>query len=281
MTNILYNFFLKEDSPAGDITSEAIFPAKIGAKAVIFAKEPLILSGLRLVQDFLRKKFPQIKCQAHFRDGQKIKTGQILATLVGPAQKIFQVERILLNILQHLSGIATLTNAFVKIARPHHVKILDTRKTLPGWRELEKQAVKDGDGINHRPGLSDAYLIKDNHIAVAGSVAKSLEKVFAHRKRCHQGKIVEIEVKNLKQLREALVLNPNIILLDNMNFAMLRQAVRLRKQINKKVLLEISGGVTLKTLKKYVRIGVERISVGALTHSARAVDIAMDVKRIH
>lgn len=192
-------------------------------------------------------------------------------------QELLVAERLILNLLQRASGIATLTQEFTKIAKPFGVQILDTRKTIPGLRALEKQAVLDGGGHNHRHTLSDQYLIKDNHIAAAGSVSLALQQVLTHKKTHKLKAKVEVEVTNLAELKEALALKPDIILLDNMTPALIKKAVALRNQADKKILLEISGGVTLKNLKTFLPLGVERISVGALTHSAKAVDISLEI----
>lgn len=273
--------FLAEDAPGEDITSVAIFgDSSEKSRAVILAKDDLVVSGFFVVKDFLKVCFPEIKTKVLNGDGSKVRKGTDLAILTGPVQALLRAERILLNILQHLSGIATLTSHFVKIAAPHGVKILDTRKTLPGWRDWEKQAVRHGRGLNHRRDLSESYLIKDNHIAAAGSVTTALKNVHAHQKKSGQKKIVEVEVKNILELQEALSLKPDIILLDNMTPAKIRESVKIRNATNKKVQLEISGGVTLKTLPQLAKLGVERISVGALTHSAPAADISMKIRAV-
>lgn len=274
----MYRRFLTEDAPDGDVTTLAVLGVRGQvAQARILAKQDLTVSGFFVVKDFLKTCFPKIKINIFYNDGKSVSGATELACLGGRVSDLLLAERTLLNILQHLSGIATLTSCFVKIAKPHGVKILDTRKTLPGWRDWQKQAVHHGGGYNHRRDLSAAYLIKDNHITAAGSVTTALKNVFAHQKKSGQKKIVEVEVKNILELKEALILNPHIILLDNMSPAQIRASVKIRNTLNRKVLLEISGGVTLARLPKLVSLGVERISVGALTHSAPAADISMKI----
>lgn len=274
----LYRDFLAEDAPDGDVTTLAVLGVRGQfARARILAKQDLTVSGFFVVKDFLKTCFPKIKINIFHNDGKSVSGGTELARLDGPVSDLLLSERTLLNILQHLSGIATLTSHFVKIVKPHGVKILDTRKTLPGWRDWQKQAVRHGGGYNHRRDLSAAYLIKDNHITAAGSVTTALKNVQAHQKKSGQKKIVEVEVKNILELKEALSLKPHIILLDNMTPAKIRESVKIRNTANKKIQLEISGGVTLKTLPQLAKLGVERISVGALTHSAPAADISMKI----
>lgn len=275
--------FILEDAPQGDITSLAIFGrTSCRARAVIVAKEEMVVSGFVAVKEIL-KNFRKIKLKINRNDGKNAKKGNVLATLEGPVADLLLIERTILNFLQRMSGIATLTQRFVhSVHSIHrvHLKILDTRKTTPGLRELEKKAVRDGGGQNHRMNLSDQYLIKDNHIDAAGSVANALMAVLEHRRRLKQKRLIEVEVRTPDEFIEAIMFMPDIILLDNMKPAMIRKLVNLRNRLcakGKKVLLEISGGVSLQNMKKYLRTGVERISIGALTRSARAVDISMKI----
>ena len=199
--------------------------------------------------------------------------------LFGLEKDILIYERLLLNILQYASGIATLTSHVVKKANAK-TQILDTRKTHPGLRSLAKQAVKDGGGKNHRMNLSDQYLIKENHIEVAGSLEAALEAVKKHQKKIKGSKPkIEIEVKNLDELKRALVYKPNIIMLDNMNVKQIKKAIEVRNALKSSSQLEISGGVTLKTISKYKNLQVERISIGSLTHSFEALDLSLYVKK--
>lgn len=283
---INYTMFIKEDSPQGDITSQAIFGRNpCQSEAHIVAKEDLVVSGFVAVKGVL-KNFKKLKLKILKDDGQYVKKGTALAKIAGPVTDLLLVERTVLNFLQRMSGIATLTQRYVhrvhgacpEHGRRVHLSILDTRKTTPGLRALEKKAVRDGGGKNHRMNLSDQYLIKDNHIDAAGSVANAMIAALEHRRRSKQKRLIEIEVRTPEEFIEALMFMPDIILLDNMKPAMIRKLVNLRNRLcakGKKVLLEISGGVSLQNMKKYLRIGVERISIGALTHSARAVDISM------
>lgn len=276
------NSFLREDAPAGDITTRAIFgrSGKV-ATGEIIAKEPLVVSGMEVVSQIVGGRFRRLKLVIRKQDGSRVRAGTVLARLKGPVTDILTAERLCLNFLGHLSGIATLTARFVARAKGSRTRIFDTRKTTPGLREVEKKAVRDGGGENHRKHLSDHYLIKDNHIQAAGSVTAAIRKVRRHQKRSKNKKKIEVEVRNLREFQEALALVPDIILLDNMSPAMISRAVVLRNgrfRKNDRPVLEVSGGVSLKNLGRYLHLGVERISVGALTHSARAVDIAMEIK---
>lgn len=296
MNKNIFQFFLHEDAPHGDITTRAVMGrGNPKAEAQFLAKQDLVLSGLTAVSEILRQKFPRLKLKIKKRDGARLKKGTVFGLLQGPVQDILLAERLSLNLLQHLSGIATLTQKYVERAKRHPVQILDTRKTTPGLRLWEKQAVRDGGGVNHRVSLSDQYLIKDNHITVAGSVGVALKRVLEHRRRGGIDParvLVEIEIATVSQLREALPFQPDIILLDNMTPRQIRDCVKLRQKLVGASprfaclwhggrpfhpIFEISGGITLKNLKKYLGLGIERVSVGALTHSAPAVDISMKI----
>lgn len=278
MVNKIFQQFFDEDLPDGDITTEAIFGAqKQKVTAKLLAKQDLVLSGLKVGQGFLRVMFPSLKLKAFFYDGDFCRRGDVLAEIHGPVSELLKAERIFLNLVQRMSGIATMTRKFVDEVKPLTVSILDTRKTTPGLRAFERLAVRDGGGKNHRDNLSEAYLIKDNHIASAGSVTKALQRVMEHRKRSRKKRLIEVEVKNLPELDEALALSPDIILLDNMSPKMIGRCVQRRNMRNPKVLLEVSGAVTLDNVKSYAATGVERISIGALTHSAPAVDISLKI----
>lgn len=287
MTKKVVSLALKEDAPYGDITAQAIFGSTAHrAKAKIIAKEDLVVSGFVAVKEVL-KKFGKIRLKVIQCDGTYVENGAIMASLEGPVADLLLVERTLLNFLQHLSGIATLTQQYVHLVHTVHsvhnvqIAILDTRKTTPGLRELEKKAVRDGGGTNHRMSLSDQYLIKNNHIDAAGSVANAMMAVLEHRRRSKRKHLIEVEIQTPEEFIEALMFMPDIILLDNMQPARIKKLVRLRNQLcsgSKKVLLEVSGGVSLQNIRKYLKTGVERISIGALTHSARAVDISMKLR---
>jgi len=219
---------------------------------------------------------PTIQWDARCNDGESVSAGLVIANVSGPLNSLMIGERTMLNFLTHLSGIATLTRKYVEAASGTRAKVLDTRKTLPGWRLLEKYAVRCGGGTNHRLGLYDGVLIKDNHLAAwteSGSIA---EAVRTARSRSATGVSIEVEVDTLVQLEDALAGRPDIVLLDNMQIESLQQAVAIRNRIAPDILLEASGGVTLDTVNAIAKTGVERISIGALTHSAPGLDLAFD-----
>jgi nicotinate-nucleotide pyrophosphorylase (carboxylating) len=264
-----------------DITSAFyLIPGYFGS-AEFVARKRGVIAGLPAAELVCGAFDPQLHFEAILNDGQPVKPGDILARLRGTEASILGVERTALNFLQHLSGIASLTNQFVQAVTGLPVKILDTRKTIPGWRLLAKYAVRQGGGHNHRMGLYDGFLIKDNHLAASskrfkGGIAGLLQN--ARKESCVWANSipVEIEIETLDQLDEALPAQPDIILLDNMTHDQMREAVRRRNAVAPKVLLEASGGVTLATVRAIADTGVDRISVGALTHSAPALDIGLD-----
>jgi nicotinate-nucleotide pyrophosphorylase (carboxylating) len=264
---------------AGDVTSEALrfFPDRQG-RASFVARRSGVVAGLPAVELVLRTvNTPLLKLQRLVEDGTRVEPRDRLAIAEGSVQSILMAERIALNFVQHLSGVSTLTRRYVDAVAGIPCKILDTRKTIPGWRLLEKYAVRCGGGHNHRMGLYDGLLIKDNHLAALGAGKEAFQWVaVALRKKSLITGPVEIEVDDLKQLDWALGCFPDILLLDNMVPDQLREAVGWRNQKAPKVLLEASGGVTLDTVRAIAETGVDRISVGALTHSAPALDIALD-----
>lgn len=258
---------------AGDLTSSATLPEGIRAKAKLVARKAGTLAGLPCAARAFRTLAPNIGFEAKARDGDAVKANTTLALIEGPAIAILSGERVALNFLGHLSGIATLTAAYAAKIAHTKAKITDTRKTTPGLRALEKYAVRCGGGVNHRFGLDDAVLIKDNHIAVAGGVAKALDAA-----RAAVGHLVkvEIEVDTLDQLKEVLANGKaDVVLLDNMKPETLREAVALCKG---KIITEASGGVTLETVAAIAETGVDVISSGALTHSAPSLDVALDIE---
>lgn len=258
---------------AGDLTSSATLPEGIRAKAKLVARKAGTLAGLPCAARAFRTLAPNIGFEAKARDGDVVKANTTLALIEGPAIAILSGERVALNFLGHLSGIATLTAAYAAKIAHTKAKITDTRKTTPGLRALEKYAVRCGGGVNHRFGLDDAVLIKDNHIAVAGVVAKALDAA-----RASVGHLVkvEIEVDTLDQLKEVLANGKaDVVLLDNMKPETLREAVALCKG---KIITEASGGVTLETVAAIAETGVDVISSGALTHSAPSLDVALDIE---
>jgi nicotinate-nucleotide pyrophosphorylase (carboxylating) len=261
---------LKEDIGAGDITTKLIIPPNKKIKVAIIAKESGIICGLDLAKLVFKAVDKKIRFYAQTHDGRKVKRGEILARLKGEARKILQAERVALNFLGRFSGIATLTDRFVQGVRPYPVRIMDTRKTTPGLRALEKYAVRCAGGFNHRMGLWDQILVKDNHIRVQ-SLKKIIEKIKARKPK---GIKIEIEVANLRQFKQALFADPDIIMLDNMAIRDIKQAVRIRNQL--RIKLEVSGGVNLNNVRKFAATGCEMISVGELTHSPRALDVALN-----
>jgi nicotinate-nucleotide pyrophosphorylase (carboxylating) len=245
------------------------------ATAAFVARRAGVLAGLPSVELVCLAVDPKLILSPRVEEGSFLRRGMILATLRGPLRSILKAERTALNFLQHLSGIATLTRRFVRRIQGTQAKILDTRKTLPGWRILQKYAVRMGGGYNHRMSLSDGVLIKDNHLAaLGGQVQRAIE--LARRHAGNAELPVEVEVENWEEFEQALAARPDIIMLDNMDVALIRRAVRRRRQIAPHVQLEASGGVTLATVRAIAHTGVDRISIGALTHSAPALDIALD-----
>ena len=263
--------FLEEDIAGGDVTSEAIFTADQPGKAIFIAKQEFVVAGIETVAPLVfQTRNPAVRCRP-VKDGIRAKPGDTLLTVSGPVRDLLAAERVALNLCQRMSGIATLTARFVETVDGLPVRILDTRKTTPGLRSLEKYAVTVGGGHNHRFTLNDLILIKDNHIAAAGSIAGAVQKV---RDYAPKNLKIEVECETISQVRQALAAKADIIMLDNMTLSRMRQAVSLAKG---KALLEASGGITLKNIRRIAETGVDCISVGALTHSAPAVDISMEL----
>lgn len=262
---------LKEDIGKRDITTTTIIPENKYAKAILLAKENCVICGLNIAAEVFRIQDKKIKFMSNVLDGKKIKEGKIIAHISGRAQSILTAERVALNFLSLLSGIATKTRAYVDKVKPYKVKILDTRKTIPGLRELEKYAVRIGGGYNHRMRLDEMVLIKDNHLKIQSSKSKIKDL----RQRVPKNIKIEIEVKNLREFKEALEAGPDIIMLDNMKVEDIRKAVLLRKIAVSKI--EVSGNVNLNNVRKIAKTGPDMISVGALTHSVQAVDISLEI----
>jgi nicotinate-nucleotide pyrophosphorylase (carboxylating) len=257
---------------AGDITSVATIPETTHAHAIMIARQAGVIAGLPLAVAVFQKLSPDLSIQAHFRDGGSVAAGVHVLTISGPARAVLAGERTALNFVGRLSGIATLTADYVRHTAGTRMRICCTRKTTPGLRALEKYAVRCGGGYNHRFGLDDAILIKDNHVAVAGGITPVLER--ARAKVGHLVRI-EIEVDTLAQLREVLDIGlADVVLLDNMDIATLTEAVKLA---NKRVVLEASGDVTQGSIAKIAATGVDYASAGALTHSAPNFDVALDI----
>lgn len=262
---------LLEDIWTGDITSESIIPYDLKAKGIIKTSDEGVVAGLDIVFLVFKKLDSEICFQSKTKDGNKILPGEILAKITGPAQTILKGERVALNFLQRMSGIATITSKFCQEVKAFPVRIVDTRKTTPGLRILEKYAVRMGGGYNHRFGLYDAVLIKDNHIVVAGGIRSAVNSV---RKQISHTVKIEVEVENLSQLQEALKMKTDIIMLDNMDLENMKKAVKMARG---KVLIEASGGITLEKVRKIAQTGVNLISIGTLTHSVKSLDISMEI----
>lgn len=263
---------LKEDIGPGDVTTNIIVDKTQVANAEIIAKCDGILAGCDIVRMVFKYLDPKVKIRFNIEDGERFYAGQVIAQITGKAHALLKGERTALNFLCRLSGIASLTREFVDVISGTKAKILDTRKTTPLLRNLEKYAVRVGGGYNHRMGLYDMVLIKDNHIKVAGGIIPAIKRA---QKNNRKKLPMEVEVKNLKEVRAALALKVPIIMLDNMNLKQIAQAVKLTKG---KAKLEVSGGVNLKNVRKIAKTGVDYISVGALTHSAPIVDMSMKIR---
>jgi len=263
---------LAEDVGSGDVTSQWILPPELGVQGHLLVKAQGVLAGLEVARQVFRQVDERITFQARMKDGHALSKGDIVATVEGPAASILTAERTALNFLQRMSGIATLTRRYVEAVAGTRAVILDTRKTAPGLRLLDKWAVRLGGGQNHRLGLYDMVLIKDNHIAAAGGSTQAVERV---RQKNQRGLAVEVEVKSLAELEEALALSVDRIMLDNMDLDEMRRAVEMTAG---RVPLEASGNVTLENVAAIAATGVDYISVGALTHSVKALDISLDVE---
>jgi nicotinate-nucleotide pyrophosphorylase (carboxylating) len=261
---------LAEDLGSGDITTDHIFSFEQTGAARIVSRQPGIIAGLPLATAVFQKLDPDLNCRQLIADGEAVDAGTILAEISGRIRPMLSGERTALNFLQQLSAIATKTAAFVNKVAPYKVKIIDTRKTIPGLRALSKYAVRMGGGFNHRFGLYDAAMIKDNHIQAAGSIATA---VLMLKKNLPVTTQIEVEAETLAEVKEALEAGADIIMLDNMDPDRIREAVRL---VEGKTLLEASGGITLASVEEIAKTGVDLISVGELTHSIKALDISMD-----
>ncbi len=263
---------IEEDLGSQDLTTDAILRDKLDSSAAILAKEDMVLAGVDVAGEVFLFVDPDLDYSPCFTDGERVKKGGRIAEIKGEAASILKAERVALNFLQHLSGVATITSAFVNRVSDLPVKIMDTRKTLPGFRMLEKYAVRMGGGENHRMGLYDAVLIKDNHIAVAGGIGSAVEQV---RER-HPGIApIEVETTDLTEVQEALKVQADVIMLDNMDLITMTAAVEL---IRKRAKVEASGNISLENVREVALTGVDRISIGPLTHSVRAMDISLELK---
>ena len=262
---------LREDIGSGDITTNLLFPYDAECKAIILAKEEGLVAGLPIAEMVFRKLDKDIVFSEEKKDGDKVEPNQVLAEISGSQKSILTGERVALNFLQRLSGIATLTSRFVKAIHGQPVIILDTRKTAPGLRILDKYAVRVGGGFNHRFGLYEEVLVKDNHIKLAGGITRAVNIL---RERAVTRKRIEVEASRISEVEEALNVGADVIMLDNMSPKMIKEAVGL---IKGKALIEVSGGVTLENVREIAETGVDFISVGLLTHSPEALDIGLYV----
>ena len=262
---------LVEDVGTGDVTTAAVTEPGMISCGYIWIKEPGVIAGLPVAAAVFRRLDPAVAWQARVADGDAVVAGTLLAVVEGAAEIILIGERLALNFLQRLSGIATITARLVQATRPHQVRVVDTRKTTPGLRWLEKYAVRQGGGYNHRFGLYDAVLLKDNHIRLAGGVARAV--ILAKQAVPHTMK-VEVEVEDLAGVKQALDAGADIIMLDNMDPETMRQAVTI---VGNRAIVEASGGISLGNIEAVAATGVQVISVGSLTHSAPALDISLDI----
>ena len=262
--------FLQEDLGTGDVTSQAIFSPELIGRATFKAKSPFICAGMAIAAEVFKCRFADLRYTA-VADGRLVQPGQEVFSCQGPVLELLQAERVALNLVQRLCGIATLTHSFVKRIEDFPARITDTRKTTPGLRVLEKYAVRVGGGHNHRFNLADGVMIKDNHIAACGSIAEAVKRV---RQQAPHTLKIEVETENLIQVKECLAAQVDIIMLDNMSPELMKEAVQL---INGRALIEASGGVNMENIYEIAGTGVDIISIGALTHSAPSSDISMEL----
>jgi nicotinate-nucleotide pyrophosphorylase (carboxylating) len=264
---------LKEDVGDGDHTSLATIPAGTIGKAKLLVKDNGVLAGVELAAEIFRIVDKGLKMTTYLKDGADIKYGDVAFEVEGDAQNILKAERLVLNCMQHMSGIATKTNEIVDILKGYNTKVLDTRKTTPGLRYLEKWAVRIGGGVNHRFGLYDMILIKDNHVDYAGGISEAIEGARNYLAANNKKLAIEIEVRNIDELGEVIQTGGvDRILLDNFNFSDLRDAVNM---IEGRFITEASGGITIDNIREYAACGVDYISVGALTHSVKSLDLSL------
>lgn len=271
---------LNEDIGSGDITTEATIPKSILGKGILLIKDQGIIAGLEVAEEVFKTVDKNLVFLKLINDGERVKNGDIAASIEGSAAAILIAERTVLNFMQRMSGIATMAFHFSEKVKHTNAKIIDTRKTVPGLRLIDKWAVKIGGCENHRIGLYDRFLIKDNHIAVAGSLTKAVKACMLYRNLKQNNFLIEVETTNLLEVDEAIKSGADIIMLDNFELDEMRKAVSL---INGKCKVEASGGINIHTVKDIAETGVDFISVGALTHSVKALDISLDVQlsRIH
>ena len=278
----LIRLAIEEDLGQGDMTSELFFKDDTTTKANIISREEIVVCGMPVVREILKCYDDKLKLKVYVDDGEPAHVGRKIATIEGPLCSMLSAERVMLNFLQRLSGIATTTRKYVRAVEGTKAKIYDTRKTMPGWRILEKYAVRCGGGYNHRLGLDDGILIKDNHLAQLGrNFYPKLKEIIDEARKVKNVKFIAVEVDHVDdQLNHVLKIpGIDIVLLDNMGQWQLKHAVDMRNEMcgrDKKPLLEASGSITLKSVSAIAQCGIDRIAVGAITHSAAAVDIGLD-----
>lgn len=271
----LIDLALEEDINTGDITTESIIPESMDAVATMTAKQEGIISGLDIVKRVFDRFQSDVRFTAYFKNGDFVKKGDVILKVEASYPTLLRGERLSLNIFQRMCGIATETGRYVKELEGYSTELLDTRKTAPGLRVLDKMAVKDGGGTNHRMGLYDMAMIKDNHIKMAGGIAKAVEQV---RSRIPATIKIEVETTNLDEVNQAIVAGADIIMLDNMDNATMSEAVKIIKKADKGIKTEASGNMSIPRLKEVAATGVDYISVGALTHTVKAMDISMNIQ---
>jgi nicotinate-nucleotide pyrophosphorylase (carboxylating) len=273
---------LGEDIGSGDISSRSVVDHNLKGTAVIGAKESGILAGIKIAERVFKKVDPNLKFISFFKDGDRIKPKDKIASVTGSIRSILKAERTALNFVQQLSGVATYTSGFVKMTKGTSVQILDTRKTVPGLRALQKYAVRLGGGRNHRMGLYDMILIKENHIKPAGSISEAIKRAKSFsKKRFRDRKLkIEVEAKSLRETEQAAKMGVDMIMLDNMPLNQIKKAVKIIRSSGRRTKIEVSGNIELNHVKQIARTGVDFISVGALTHSAKALDFSLKVVAI-
>lgn len=264
----------REDIATGDVTTLATVPNSVLGRAAFLVKDDGIVAGLDVAERVFHLLDPELEFTSHTTNGARVSRGQIIAEVKGPAASILSAERTALNFLQRMSGIATISAKFAELVKGTKAEIIDTRKTVPGLRVIDKLAVVQGGCKNHRQGLYDMFLIKDNHIAASGSITRAVEACREYMKKNDFASKIEVEVTTLEQTKEALNSRADIIMLDNFDIQLMKEAVEL---IDHQALVEASGGVNLNTVRKIAETGVDFISVGALTHSVKALDISLNL----
>ncbi len=265
---------LSEDKISADITTNSLIEYDNQVSAYAAAKEAGVISGIPVFIETFKKVDPATQIQILKNDGDEVKKGDIVLEILGKESSILKAERTALNFLQRLSGISTLTKKYVDKLKPYNITLLDTRKTTPGMRYLEKKAVRDGGGSNHRLNLEEMAMVKDNHIRMAGTISKAVKKI---REKFPQKKL-EVEVKDLSELNEVLSLQVDLIMLDNFDPGLLKEAVKIKKKSPGHVKFEISGNVTLENIEEKAIPGIDFISVGALTHSVKSLDLSLEIR---